>query len=202
VVQRHGHQISITDKIDDSKVLELNRVEGSASDPNARIWPFKVMHGKQPYDTGEQDPGGQPCVWRRRHRVLEATYDYEKSIKAGMDYAGLPYSGKFGFIETRMNWFITHMVAPKEKAVPCRTATPARKRVAWRPSPTSTCPVATATAGSTSWGLAIAGAIGAGLDPRHGPHHHPSSQGSTKMSANASTSTNATSASGTGRRRC
>jgi hypothetical protein len=37
-----------------------------------------------------------------------------------MDYAGLPYSGKFGFIETRMNWFITHMVAPKEKAVPCQ----------------------------------------------------------------------------------
>ena len=37
-----------------------------------------------------------------------------------MDYAGLPYSGKFGFIETRMNWFITHMVAPKEKAVQCQ----------------------------------------------------------------------------------
>lgn len=36
-----------------------------------------------------------------------------------MDYAGYPYSGEFGFIETRMNWFITHMVAPKEKAVPC-----------------------------------------------------------------------------------
>jgi hypothetical protein len=31
----------------------------------------------------------------------------------------LPYSGQFDFIETRMNWFITHMVAPKEKAVSC-----------------------------------------------------------------------------------
>lgn len=51
---------------------------------------------------------------------LWKNYDYAKSIKAGMDYAGLPYSGKFGFIETRMNWFITHMVAPKEKAVPCQ----------------------------------------------------------------------------------
>lgn len=37
-----------------------------------------------------------------------------------MEYAGYPYSGQFGFIETRMNWFITHMVAPKEKAVSCR----------------------------------------------------------------------------------
>jgi hypothetical protein len=117
------HQINITDKLDgllDAKgVLELNRVEGSAKDPNARIWPFKVMHGKQPYDTGNNTlvvnhvyGDDDTSLWRN--------YDYSKSIKAGMEYAGLPYSGQFGFIETRMNWFITHMVAPKEKAVPCQ----------------------------------------------------------------------------------
>ncbi len=117
------HQIAITDKLDgllDAKgVLELNRVEGSATDPNARIWPFKVMHGKQPYDTGNNTlvvnhvyGDDDTSLWRN--------YDYSKSIKAGMEYAGLPYSGQFGFIETRMNWFITHMVAPKEKAVPCQ----------------------------------------------------------------------------------
>lgn len=117
------HQIAITDKLDgllDAKgVLELNRVEGSAKDPNARIWPFKVMHGKQPYDTGNNTlvvnhvyGDDDTSLWRN--------YDYSKSIKAGMEYAGLPYSGQFGFIETRMNWFITHMVAPKEKAVPCQ----------------------------------------------------------------------------------
>ena len=117
------HQIAITDKLDgllDAKgVLELNRVEGSAKDPNARIWPFKVMHGKQPYDTGNNTlvvnhvyGDDDTSLWRN--------YDYSKSIKAGMEYAGLPYSGKFGFVETRMNWFITHMVAPKEKAVPCQ----------------------------------------------------------------------------------
>ena len=117
------HQIAITDKLDgllDAKgVLELNRVEGSAKDPNARIWPFKVMHGKQPYDTGNNTlvvnhvyGDDDTSLWRN--------YDYSKSIKAGMEYAGLPYSGQFGFVETRMNWFITHMVAPKEKAVPCQ----------------------------------------------------------------------------------
>ena len=117
------HQIAITDKLDgllDAKgVLELNRVEGSAKDPNARIWPFKVMHGKQPYDTGNNTlvvnhvyGDDDTSLWRN--------YDYSKSIKAGMEYAGLPYSGQFGFIETRMNWFITHMVAPKEKAGPCQ----------------------------------------------------------------------------------
>jgi hypothetical protein len=91
-------------------------------------------------------------------------YDYDKAIKAGMDFAGLPYSGKFAFIETRMNWFITHMVAPKEKAVPCaechtraadgRLASiegvyiPGRDRNPWV---------------DLLGGLAIAGSIGAGL---------------------------------------
>ena len=115
-------QVSIVDKLDKfigkDGVLELNRIEGSASDKDARIWPFKVMRGKQAYDPvnntlvvnhvfGNDDT----AFWKH--------YDYAKAIKAGMDYAGLPYSGKFDFIETRMNWFITHMVAPKDKAVPC-----------------------------------------------------------------------------------
>jgi octaheme c-type cytochrome (tetrathionate reductase family) len=113
------HQVTITDKIDDSKVLELNRVEGSASDPKARIWPFKVMHGKQPYDT-ENKTLVVNHVFGDDDTAFWKHYDYAKSIKAGMDYAGFPYSGKFGFIETRMNWFITHMVAPKDKAVPCQ----------------------------------------------------------------------------------
>ncbi len=116
------HQIAITDKldglVDHRGILELNRVEGSAKDPNARIWPFKVMRGKQPYDTGNNTLVVNH-VYGDDDTSLWKNFDYAKSIKAGMDYAGLPYSGKFGFIETRMNWFITHMVAPKEKAVPC-----------------------------------------------------------------------------------
>ena len=113
------HQISILDKIDDSKILELNAVEGSARDPNAKIWPFKVMRGKQPYDTVNKTLVVNH-VYGNDDTSLWSNFDYEKSIKAGMDYAGLPYSGKFGFIETRMNWFTTHMVAPKEKVVPCQ----------------------------------------------------------------------------------
>jgi hypothetical protein len=103
-------------------------------------------------------------VWGDDDTSLWKNYDYAKSIKAGMDYAGLPYSGQFGFIETRMNWFITHMVAPKEKAVPCQechtraesgrlnTITdiymPGRDRNGWV---------------DLLGGLAIAGSIGAGL---------------------------------------
>jgi octaheme c-type cytochrome (tetrathionate reductase family) len=116
------HQMAITDKIDEylnkDGILEMNRVEGSAKDPKARIWPFKEMRGKQPYD-----PVNKTLVVNHVFGADDTSFwtnfDYEKSIKAGMDYAGLPYSGKFEFIETRMNWFTTHMVAPKEDAVPC-----------------------------------------------------------------------------------
>ncbi|MBS1224486.1 MAG: cytochrome [Proteobacteria bacterium] len=112
-------QITLTDKIDDSGILVLNAVEGSAQDPNARIWPFKVMHGKQPYD-----PVNKTLVvnhvYGKDDTSFWENFDYAKSIKAGMEYAGYPYRGQFSFIETRMNWFITHMVAPKEKAVSCQ----------------------------------------------------------------------------------
>jgi hypothetical protein len=36
-----------------------------------------------------------------------------------MKDSGAPYSGKFDFIKTEMSWPITHMVAPKEKAMGC-----------------------------------------------------------------------------------
>lgn len=161
------HQITITDKLDgliDSQgVLDLNRVEGSAKDPNARIWPFKVMQGKQPYD-----PVNNTLVVNHVYgdddTSLWKNYDYNKSIKAGMDYAGLPYSGKFDFIETRMNWFITHMVAPKDKAVPCQDCHTRASdgRLA------SITDIYVPGRDSKPWldllgGLMIAGAIGAGL---------------------------------------
>ncbi|MBK5207459.1 MAG: cytochrome C, partial [Polaromonas sp.] len=38
---------------------------------------------------------------------------------AGMKAANRPFSGKVDFIETESMWPITHMVAPKEKAVAC-----------------------------------------------------------------------------------
>ena len=112
------NQFAITDKVVVSKILEINRVEGDANDPKARIWPFKVMHGKQPYDKVNKTLVVNH-VFGKDDTAFWTNFDYAKAIQAGMDYAGLPYSGEFGFIETRMNWFITHMVAPKEKAGPC-----------------------------------------------------------------------------------
>jgi hypothetical protein len=36
-----------------------------------------------------------------------------------MKRIGLPFSGKYGFAETKMYWPINHMVAPKEESLDC-----------------------------------------------------------------------------------
>ena len=104
--------------------VEINELEGGYDDPDSRIWPFKVMRGKQPYDTvnnsflvshlfGKDDA----AYWK--------SFDWNKALRAGMAEAKavgqteMDFSGKFDFVETRMYWPLTHMVAPKEDALAC-----------------------------------------------------------------------------------
>ena len=42
------------DKIDPEKTVELNRLAGNIEDETAKITPFKVMRGKQIYDSKNQ----------------------------------------------------------------------------------------------------------------------------------------------------
>lgn len=112
------HQVNIGDRIDDTQILQLNRLEGAADDPKSRIWPFKEMKGKQPYDPVNKILAVNH-VYGKDDTAFWTGLDYDKSLKAGMDYARLPYSGKYAFIETRMYWPTTHMVPPKEQAVGC-----------------------------------------------------------------------------------
>ena len=99
-------------------VVAINQYGGSATDGKSRIWPVKTMKGTQPYDP-------------EMHRLLaihnagfdDAAYwhtmDWQKSIAAGMKEAGLEWSGKYEFVKTTTTWPITHMVAPKDKALSC-----------------------------------------------------------------------------------
>ena len=107
------------DKIDPNKVVQINRPGGTVGGADSRIWPFKVHRGKQPYDTeylnltvqhtaGEDDT----ALWHN--------YDWQKAISKGMQTVGLPYSGKYDFVNTEMYWPITHMVAPKGDALHCQ----------------------------------------------------------------------------------
>jgi len=106
----------VGDPVDPSGIVPVNTFEGSPDDPDSRIWPAKVMRGKQPYDTGSQalvavKTTGKEGYWK--------TLDWSSAIDTGMRAVNASYSGSFGFVETTMTWPITHMVAPVEDTVRC-----------------------------------------------------------------------------------
>ena len=106
-------------KVDDSKVVPINIVGGSPTDGKSRIWPFKAMRGKQPYDSVNKTLL-LPHLFGRDGDAFWRTFDWAKALKAGTKAANVPYSGKFDFVSTIYYWPITHMVAPKEQALACK----------------------------------------------------------------------------------
>lgn len=113
--------LTVKDTIDPAKTVQINRPVGKREDPNARIFPFKVHRGKQPYDKVHKNlviphlfPKGKEdkaAYWKG--------FDWNKAIAFGMDYAGLTYSGEFDFVETEYVFPTTHMVAPRDNVVAC-----------------------------------------------------------------------------------
>ncbi|SDH19864.1 tetrathionate reductase family octaheme c-type cytochrome [Propionivibrio dicarboxylicus] len=107
------------DKIEKSaEPIYINKYEGSARDGKSLIWPIKTFTGKQPFD-----PVNKTLVVTHLagadDTAFWANLDWEKAVASGMKTAGRPFSGKVDFIETVSQWPITHMVAPKEKALAC-----------------------------------------------------------------------------------
>ena len=110
---------TIDTKFDTAKgPVEINSFKGSYNDPDSRIYPFKRMKTTQPYDKGNNTLVYME-LWGNTDSALWGNYDFEKSIKAGMEKFNLPYSGKWGFVETVSYWPVNHMVAPKEDALSC-----------------------------------------------------------------------------------
>jgi len=100
--------------------VQMNRLYGSATCPDSKIWPVKVHRGKQPFDSeyktiiamklaGEKE--GEGAFW--------LDLDWERSIELGMEYNNLPYSGSYEFVSTEVYWPINHMVSPKEEVLNC-----------------------------------------------------------------------------------
>lgn len=98
----------------------LNELHGSYADEDSKIVPVKVHRAKQPFDPGTRmlimpklyaDTTGEGGFWR--------DFDWTKASAVGMEHAGLPFSGKVGFIKTEMNWPVNHMVSGKEQTVQC-----------------------------------------------------------------------------------
>jgi octaheme c-type cytochrome (tetrathionate reductase family) len=106
----------LEDQIDPDGVVPVNRFLGDADTPDTRIWPVKVMRGKQPYDAELKTlvaplTTGEKGYWK--------TFNWDQAIDLGMQAVGRPYSGKYDFVETEMLWPITHMIAPAEEALAC-----------------------------------------------------------------------------------
>lgn len=124
--------ILVTDKIDPASPVKVNAVVGSREDPDSRIYPFKVHRGKTPYDPGNgtmlvphlfpRNKNDSAAYWKG--------FNWKASSQAGMDYMGLPFSGKVDFVETEYHYPTTHMVAPKDKAVACMECHSGNSRLA------------------------------------------------------------------------
>ncbi len=103
------------DKIDPDKVVVLNSPLGKGKDKNAKLYPFKVMRGKQIFDTKNKYliiPHLWGGYWTH--------FDWNKAAEVGMKAADLEYSGEYGWVETEMYWGLDHMVVPREDALTCK----------------------------------------------------------------------------------
>ena len=117
------------DKINPEKVTSLNTPLGNIGDKTALIWPFKIHRAKQPYDAGNKYlfppiTGGKDGFW--------TTFDWDSAFRLGAKASNLEYSGRYGFAETEMVWPLSHMVAPKQKALACTDCHGAKSRLNWK----------------------------------------------------------------------
>ena len=109
----------LTDRIETGNPVQINSLKGNYCDPNARIFPAKVHRGKQPFDPVNKSLLLPKLFGLKNSGAFWSDFDSERSIEAGMAYAGLEYSGEIEYIETEMYLPINHMVVPKEKALSC-----------------------------------------------------------------------------------
>ncbi len=104
------------DVIDPAGIIRVSHPVGDETDPDARIFPFKIHRGKQPYDKINKKLlapllSGKDGFW--------TTLNMDDAIERGNKTLGIPYSGEFDYVETTYAFPITHMVAPKENALAC-----------------------------------------------------------------------------------
>ena len=114
---------------DPEKPTVLNPPQGGIADKTARIWPFKVHRAKQPYDAGNMYlfppvTGGKDGYW--------TNFDWDQAFRLGAKASNVAYSGSYGFARTEMYWPLSHMVAPKEKALSCIDCHGERSRLDWK----------------------------------------------------------------------
>lgn len=123
-----SYRYLLGDKIDPNKPTYINLPAGDIDDPNAKIFPFKLHVGNQPYDTVNKillqpRTAGDGGYW--------TVFDWPSALALGAQDAGLEYSGEYDFAPTWMYWPSTHMVQPKENALQCDACHSDNGRLDW-----------------------------------------------------------------------
>ncbi|OOY35625.1 cytochrome C [Solemya velum gill symbiont] len=108
----------LEEKVDPESITALNTFDGSYADKDSRIWPFKVMRGKQPYDKVNNTLAIAHLFGKDKDAYWKS-YSWDKALAAAMKNVGANFSGEYGFLETTMHWPLAHMIAPKEEALQC-----------------------------------------------------------------------------------
>lgn len=109
------------DKIKDTtEALVLNPLHGEYKDRNSKIIPVKIHIAKQIFDPVNMyliqphlysSEKGEGAFWK--------DFNWQTASEKGMEKIGLPYSGKYSFIKTKMYWPINHQVSAKDKSLQC-----------------------------------------------------------------------------------
>ncbi len=103
------------DKVEDpNKPTLLNAPVGLIDDPNAKLYPFKCYSAVIPMDA-KRKVFAVPNLWMGFWK----DFDWKKSLTAGMELYGEPFSGEVGFGKADMFWAINHEVVPASQALGC-----------------------------------------------------------------------------------
>jgi octaheme c-type cytochrome (tetrathionate reductase family) len=108
------HATRTGDRIQPRRGVVLNAPAGEKRDPTARIHPFKAHTAIQPYDTATN-----VLAVTRLSAEDWGNFDWDRSIREGMQAMGLEYSGSYGWVETTLYTGIHHGVVPAADALGC-----------------------------------------------------------------------------------
>ena len=119
----------VGDKMDPDGVTKIAYPLGDRQDAKAKIWPFKVHRGDQPFDKQNNiflipNLFGPEGYWTK--------FDWDLALRNGSKVTGQPYSGEYGFAKTEMYWPLSHMVQTKDRALTCRDCHGEGGRMNWQ----------------------------------------------------------------------
>jgi len=92
--------------------------EGDASSPQSRIAPVKVMYSVVPVDAENRRLAAVKFSGRSGD-ALWNRFNWKSAVGAGMEAAGVPFSGDVAFAKVRQMIPVNHTVAPADQALDC-----------------------------------------------------------------------------------